>query len=436
MSLTSKFVTKSGIVTVTLTTSVYTGTDTFEIYDIGSIDYDFDVTSYGSVVNNLGAIYSRSKLVLSYYTNGNLDFFDLLYKEVTTSGLPTATAIPVNINIEAHNGSEYEFVYEIRSTGLKYDENKLRIDVELDPVIPSETVADVFTSIPNTAQIRDPNDFDATVGVLTGRFIEQVVSNLNPNLGYIHEPAPASATYGGSTYPKSGIGSNDVYGDGIQTYILGDVQPSTPALADVAIFAVLGGDFYGTGFDNNFYIYRLNTNRVVQVGYGDIESLQYSFSTTAYKSISLTFQGTAGVNPTNFVTTTSGLQGNSFAEKSISGLYKLPSYMAKAKYVTGDTFADDEYTGYLSSDIETVIVGSGIRAHQKAMNASPTPLIRLEATIFGFDTIKPYEAIQFVGEVPDRYKFTTGTTPRYYRPTSLSYDLINDKVKIKMYGIS
>lgn len=432
MSLTSKFVTKSGIVTVTLATSVYTGTDTFEIYDIGTIDYDFDVTSYGSVVENLGAMYSRSKLVVSYYTKGNLNVFDLLYDEITIAGLPSNSVIPVTLAIEAHNGSSYEFKYEIRSTGLKYDENSLKVNLELDPQTITSTVKSIYDD--RVAILNTPIGVGAgdNPAIMAGSFIQDTVSGMNTNLPTIYEPATTTSGYSGIVYALP-IGINPP--EGKQLYVRDEASNvTTPAIADVARYAVLAGDIYGTGFDSNFYVHRLLTNRVVQVDYDQIESLQYSFTNSPYRNIILDLNGTLGTNVVAFSQT---LQGNAFADKSISGVYVLPSYVYKAFFDTIFVdYSETDYTGVGTADIETIIVGSGILSHQKALNAAATPLIKLQATIFGFDTIKPYEVLEFTGDVPSRYKFTTGSTIRYYRPTSLSYDLMNDKVKIKMYGIS
>lgn len=424
--LISEFVSKAGNVRVTIDLSNPTEpNDFFNIFDFGTIDYDFDVTSYGDVVNNIGAMYSRTKLTCSVYTKANRNLLDLLYPYLFSG----TYILPVTVNVDTFTGDSYEFVYEIRPNGLKYDENSLKLTIDLDPPLkPTETVSGVFASITNKFLVGTSLG-TAVSGVMVGSFIDKMVGNLNTNLTTIYEPASTTSGYSDLTYAKPIFGVPPV---GIQLWSTG-ASASGLAIEELSRFAVLGGDIYGTGFGSNFYVNRANLNRVVQVDYDELEALQYSFTPSPYQTITLTMDGTS---PSNVLDTSVTSSGNRFAEKSISGLYTLPNYINKAKWTALGTFADTDYTGYLSRDIEPIITGSGVDAHKRALNAQAIPLVRVEFVVFGMHKIKPYEAIEFIGDVPDRYKYTTGTNPRYFRPTSLSYDLFDDKVKVKAYSIS
>jgi hypothetical protein len=436
MSLTSSFITKTGEVTVTLETTVFTGSDTFEIIELGEIEYDIDVTSYGDVVNNLGAMYNRTKIVVGLYTGDNRNIFDLLYDEFLVAGSLSSQKVNVNLVVTRNSvlNLVYRFRYEIRSNGLKYTENTNKLTIELDPFIDTSlTVSGVFFGVGQRNAIR--TDFGLTLtGIMTGSFIRYTISGLNTNLPTIHEPAYTDASLAGLTYaiPIGGAPPS-----GINSYVLANASfsllggSSGLALEHVAKFAVLGGDFYGTGFDANFYVNRRRTDRARSISLDNIESLTYQFTPSAYKSITLSFDGNS--NLLDFSTT---IPANQYAEKSVSGFYSVSGFFAKASYIPASGHAYTQYAGYTSTDIEFQIVASGILAHQKALNADITPFIRVEATLFGFDSVKPYEAVQFIGDVPDKYKFTTGTNPRYFRPTSMSYNLMDDKVKLKMYSIN
>jgi hypothetical protein len=428
MSVTSKFNTKAGDVTITFTMPVFGGTDTFQTLDIGNLDYDFDVTAFGSVVNNLGAMYGRTRLTVGYYTDQNRNFFDVLYNELYVSQLLSGK-IPVNIKVVSYTGSTYEFNYEIRGNSLEHNENTTSIQLELDPVIPSTTVSGVFANVSNKIWVGTGLNTGGASGILAGSLINYVVSGFNSNLPTLHEPAFADSTYASLTYAVPVVG---FIPDGTQLYVRG-ATASGLAINDVAQFAVLGGDIYGTGFDYNFYVNRMRTDRTVTVSYDDLQALKYSVTPSPYNAIVLTLDGTSG-----FVVDTSKQEiSNVRSEKLISGFYSLESYVFKARKVpVGGLFADIDYTGYLTSDLETVIVSSGILAHQKALNAQSTPLVRVEATVFGFDKIKPYNTIIFGDGVPDRYRYVSGTTARYYRPTHLSYNLKEDLIRVRMYGIS
>ena len=423
-NLVSTFTTKVGIATVQIRLfNPLEPDDQFDIYDIGDIEYDFDVTSYGDVINNLGANYSRSRFVCGLYSKANRDIFDIMYNQLFL-GIST---VPVTLTINTYDGQTYVFSYEIRPNGLKYDENSLKLTIDLDPpLLSTDTVTSVSTSVTPKTLVGTTLGTSVS-GIMVGQFIKTVVDNFNTSLPTIYEPAETTPTFAGLTYAIPVFGFTPT---GINLY-MNPTTASGLAIDEVARFAVLGGDLYGTGFGYNFYVNRNRTNMVAQVNYDEVESLQFSFSPSPYRSIALTMDGTP---PSNVLDTTATALGNQFAEKTISGFYSLPSYVVKANF--GGAFADTDYSGYLSRDIETVITASGINAHKNALNAQPSPLIRVEVSVFGFDKVKPYEVVQFTGEVPDKYKFTTGANPRYFRPTTISYNLMDDKVKLKMYSIN
>jgi hypothetical protein len=438
MSLTSSFIAKAGVVEITLDTTVFTGSDTFQVLELGDIEYDLDVTSYGDVINNLGAMYNRTKLVVGLYTGANQNLFDLLYDEFLVAGSLSSQKVNVNIVITSHSlgNPVYRFRYEIRANGLKFTENMTKLTLELDPFIDTSlTVSGVFFGVGQRNAVREQIG-GATVtvtGIMTGSFIRYTVSGLNTSLPTIHEPAFTNSGLAGLTFAIPTGGAPPA---GINSYVLSNSSFTTGgasglALDHVAKFAVLGGDFYGTGFDFNFYVNRLRTDRVRAVNFDEIESLTYQFTPSPYRSITLSFDGNANLRDYSTI-----LPGNQFAEKSVSGFYSVSGMFIKAQYIPASGYAYINYTGNLSADIEAAITNSGILAHQKALNAQDVPLIRVEATLFGFDKVKPYEAVQFTGDVPDKYKFTTGTNPRYFRPTSMSYSLMDDKVKLKMYSIN
>jgi hypothetical protein len=58
-----------------------------------------------------------------------------------------------------------------------------------------------------------------------------------------------------------------------------------------------------------------------------------------------------------------------------------------------------------------------------------TSVYKIDATILGADKVRPYECIKFDNTVPLRYQ------GKHFRPTSLSYDLKADKVKVTAYQI-
>jgi hypothetical protein len=77
------------------------------------------------------------------------------------------------------------------------------------------------------------------------------------------------------------------------------------------------------------------------------------------------------------------------------------------------------------------LLASSFRAFAPALGITATnrSALRIEATILGTDKLRPYECIKFDNTVPLRYQ------GKHFRPTSLSYDLKADKVKVTAYQI-
>lgn len=196
-NLVSTFTTKTGVVTVTIALSNPTEPDDrFDIYEIGSIEYDFDLTAYGDVINNVGAMYSRSRITCGLYARNGLNIFDTLFSYLFSGTI----SLPVSLVMNTHDGTAYEFQYEIRPTGLRYDENSLKLNIDLDPVVlQSVTVGDIYDDTASKFAV-GPTLGTSTTAIMVGSFINTMVSKFNAGISTIHEPAYTTSGYSYLTY--------------------------------------------------------------------------------------------------------------------------------------------------------------------------------------------------------------------------------------------
>jgi hypothetical protein len=96
-------------------------------------------------------------------------------------------------------------------------------------------------------------------------------------------------------------------------------------------------------------------------------------------------------------------------------------------YSNGDAYMD-QFLGNISQVID--LLSSGFQyAFATGAWTSNASTYKIEATILGADKVRPYECIKFDNTVPIRYQ------GKHFRPTSLSYDLKADKVKVTAYQI-
>jgi hypothetical protein len=80
---------------------------------------------------------------------------------------------------------------------------------------------------------------------------------------------------------------------------------------------------------------------------------------------------------------------------------------------------------------EVLIASKAAQAYSQATGAfvTNTAQYKVDLDILGVDKIKPWEVIRFNETVPSRY------WGKHFRPTSLSYDLKADRVRVTAYEI-
>ena len=423
MSLTSTFDVPVGTVTFSINTST---TEVMNVESVSNIKYEYDVGTGQATVDRLFAIYSTIDIELFQYSVTGTDLFTYLINE-------TATKRTVDMTIEGHAGSTYRFRFSLEQDSIKYKASTKKITLLCSPIQPTDTVEVVF----NSASAGDyfPVTFDtgSTIGasgIGALNFVSLTLNKVNPNLTSIY-----------ASYPAQGIDlSSDgyMYLDGVNLPILGEVygiiykQIGGDTLSGIAIetlkrMAAIEGGIIGTGFDNNFYIQRLSTTYSTSLNDSEVEEVSFEYGYKPYASIGVTLL--SGIL-SNLDTAPVLESYDNQALKKMDIQFPIP-YLNKAEYETfggiGDAFSPDIVT---LSDYEASLANNGVSSYVAAFGADRRLVV--DVTVLGFDRIKPYQMVVFNTGT----EFPTPFNGKYFRPTSLEYDLYQNKVKAKLYYVA
>jgi hypothetical protein len=215
----------------------------------------------------------------------------------------------------------------------------------------------------------------------------------------------------------------------------------------VRVLAGMDGAVFGSAFGVNYYMPRNNNTYNVELSNVEFEELSFVSSARAINAITLSFTNSNAINSTiNIGNGYPFIFGESFtfdgwraSDQQINigyssyfpqfnyGLWEntAPTYVNGLEYINPSGFFT--FPGLL----EIIQLGDASTMYAQATGAwtSNASVYKIDATILGADKVRPYECIKFDNTVPLRYQ------GKHFRPTSLSYDLKADKVKVTAYQI-
>jgi hypothetical protein len=221
-------------------------------------------------------------------------------------------------------------------------------------------------------------------------------------------------------------------------------QPALKALKDLA---GIEASFFGTGFSKNFYVNRLRRDVAddVQIDFDtqvvDISPRPFYLSLGTsivsqradyrrsgekqlgnYPATSFDIRQVPNLQDTGSIT-----RGNRNASKELK-IELAPAYpcLNKAQRNSDGSYSGDALIG--NNILESKLTANGLTAYFQALNSTPDKIL-IEMTLLGAFTVLPWNTISFDINAPERY------ANKSFRPTSISYDLKNDTVKVKAYQI-
>jgi hypothetical protein len=450
------------------------------LQDISTIDFEFDLVPTQQTDARVGGIPGTITVTLWDDMTNRGSFYDALenaigtYEDVTDITYPRA-----NCNfiwITRKDSTEYKFPFSLSFADIGIDERTRLSTAKLNPKTLNTTI---FEWGENRASSVLPNDipyYFATYlmninnGVMAGYAIYDTISQLNDTFGTIYETAKNLATinvtgyYGTQAvnvgaFPLLNEASN--YGNGtiIPQFLFNGVSTAsyidaanTTMVDMVKKFAAMEGAIFGSAFNYNFYINRLtNVNNVV-ITNTDVTDLSFVSTPRAYNSITYTSRTTPNTSVGGIVFT----DGESFPNSNVTFLayrdapqqqsFGFSNYnpwlvYGALQYDAGATI----FPPYAYVNNATPIVNNrnilntyqdalffrSYKAFAAALGVSSTnkSAMRIELDVLDASKIKPWEVIRFNETVPSRY------WGKHFRPTSLSYDLKADRVRVTAYEI-
>lgn len=422
MSLTATYDTPCGTVEISINTST---TEVMEVSSISNIKYEYDIGTGQATVDRLFALYSTVDIEIMGYSLSGTNLFDYLISQ-------TATQKIVDITLTTYNAETYRFRFTLDQDSIKYKATTKMVTLLCNPIQPTDTVETVFQSCPTVDFFPVSFDSGATIGasgIGALNFVKQTLDVINPSLSSVYASYPIQGT---GLSADSYMYLNDVF-----TPIIGEIygivykQIGGDTLSGLAIdtlkrMAAVEGGIIGTGFDKNFYIQRLSTQYLATITEDDVEELNFEYGYKPYASISVTLL--SGMH-SNLETVTITEQYDNNALKKMDVNFNVP-YLYKAEYEAGSVgncFIEDIV---ITTDYEQGLAFNGVDSYVASFGA--TNRLVVDVSVLGFDKIKPYDMVVFNtgDDIP------TPVTGKYFRPTSLEYDLYQNKVKAKLYYVA
>jgi hypothetical protein len=199
------------------------------------------------------------------------------------------------------------------------------------------------------------------------------------------------------------------------------------------------GAIFGAAFNYNYYINRLTNTINVNVSNNDLSDLKFQPHNRDVNGVSISFTNTNKIDDTTNIgydlpkiTNATGgapgwLTGQRPMSTAFTGFYPYLNrgvYDAGDNFVNGDNdslaFFNDQTLCRFAADVYSKVTGAYV---------SNRSLYKVDFEVLGATKIKPWEVIRFNETVPSRY------WGKHFRPTSLSYDLKADRVRVTAYEI-
>jgi hypothetical protein len=434
---------------------------------MGDIKYEFDLVPTDATVRGVSGIPGSMTAVMWDRMDDGTSLYEAIETEIGDyDGLEAVTVPTAPVTLywlprgESNIDNAWRFPFDLRFMDATIDERSQKTTLRFAPKtlnlnIESWATGNVTNNFPTT--VYDFRDTGGTrTGYLAGDLIYDAISELDTGVGNTTIMAPrvvfptSLVASFFNTYPTT---TNLLELNVIQsapTIVLGPDQEyaSNQLVYDkVRVLAGLDGAVFGSAFGVNYYMPRINNTFNVELTNVEFEELSFVASPRAINAVSLAFTNSNAINSTINIGNSYPyvyakdftFQGWRAADQQINISYS--SYFPHFNYGTWENTNPTFINGidYLNPSsffalpglLEVIQLSDASFMYAQATGAwtSNASVYKVEATILGADKVRPYEVIKFDNTVPLRYQ------GKHFRPTSLSYDLKADKVKVTAYQI-
>jgi hypothetical protein len=376
----------------------------------------------------------------------------------------TAPAAPVTLywlpRGESNIDNAWRFPFDLRFMDATIDERSQKTTLKFAPRtlnlnIETWATGNVTNNFPSvTYDFRD--SVSNKTAYLAGDLIYDAISELDTGTGNttimaarVSFPDTLIATYV-NTYPTTTNLTVTNMNTFPPTIVVGpDQEYASNQLVynKVKVLAGLDAAIFGSAFGVNYYMPRNNNTFNVELTNVEFEDLSFVSSPRAINAVALAFTNSNAINSTinigngyPFVYAANGaVDGWLSADQQINIAYS--SYFPHFNFGFWANTAPTAINGVqffnppslfmfpeLVQIIQVFDTATGYALSTGAWTANAS-VYKIDATILGADKLRPYECIKFDNTVPLRYQ------GKHFRPTSLSYDLKADKVKVTAYQI-
>jgi len=440
------FATLSGMVAFEFTGP---GTDSpVEIKDIGQLKYELNIPNKDGDIDRIGIKMGQLEITFFDEIGQNLSLYELLFSA-------TFATNSAKMTLTDTFGDEKEVIFEYDQEGIKYAGMDRLITIQFNPPAlkgDDITMEDFFsntgTNRPASLSVDqftydDVTTFDAT---RAGDFIKTYLKTLGENAAdgdIIFRSADTDGSGVTSTIYTTGSPST-----GADTFLIADVgtaeENETKMVDVVATLAALEGSFFGYAFGVPFYMPRIDTTDKRFIDYTQVEDWNLEITprniATVATSIIIADPETGIIiseEPPNLTPiATNIVEINPAASRNV-GIFRDAArpFLNKARWDSGAIQWDGRFvtlfpyspsaSGAQTINLELSVCKSGVANYTQTFTGR-----RIDFVVWGIGSLLPWECVEFGTDAPARLQ------NKIFRPSSIRYDLIGDKVHVEAYEVT
>jgi hypothetical protein len=467
----------AGVISISIDTL---GENTFiDLMSIGDITYEFDLIPTQEQSTYIGGIPGSTTVTAFDRLSNQGSFFDAMENALGTYVVDSPSQVStanVNITVQSRiTGQTHRFPFWLKFQDIALDDRSNTVSIKLSPRSTNISLGEwtlnrapllnvvPFTPVPYFflagSRFETPDNVVPVGEMLYDMVMTLVDDPANTNIyesaqNIVQIPSVTGVKYGTVTnvvcdaFPLSNRIFQLTNGSVFSTFAFNGTTTTSyntnaQMMDFVRKFAGMEGAIFGSGFGVNFYVNRKTNTHNVELGRDDVVDLGFTTTPRAYNAVSFTTE-TQNIVPDGLTFMNANVVFTGWPDAKQSTALDFRGY---DPYLIQGCLEFDSIVPYgfpiisnsapLSSNLDVLniyqdaLFATAFSGYASAfgMSSTRTAPYRIEVDVLGFESVRPYEVIKFNNTVPLRYQ------GKHFRPTSLAYDLVGDRVKVTAYQI-